>query len=249
MNCDFPKHSPTPGGVINIPIKDNAITSPINDEIYLCKESENLYKIIFPISLEFSQEKLKLNITKSLYKEVSINKKESKLSRVQITKNEFIKVSNTNNIRAYEEMLLTNKILRTSSDSIHLRNLKMIKPVSGIISSEFGARRVVNDQPRKPHSGVDIAAEIGSQIVAPLEGKILLIEDFFYRGKVIFIDHGKDLISTYSHLSKVNVKLNDLVSQGMVIGEVGKTGRVTGAHLHWQILLNGTAINPALFLD
>ena len=79
--------------------------------------------------------------------------------------------------------------------------------------------------------------------MAPEKGKVILIGDFFYSGKYLILDHGHGLLSSYSHLSKINVSVNQFIEQGEKLGEIGATGRVTGPHLHWSVYLNNTRIN------
>ena len=126
-------------------------------------------------------------------------------------------------------------------------SLSMVKPVDVTISDDYGKRRFFNNKPRRPHSGVDMAAPVGTPIVAPLGGKIAEIGEFFFNGNVIFIDHGLGLVSMYCHMSRFDVKKGELVKKGQKIGEVGMTGRVTGPHLHWGVSLNGAMVDPRLF--
>ena len=125
----------------------------------------------------------------------------------------------------------------------------MIEPAKGQISSEFGVRRFINNQPRNRHIGMDIAAPEGSEVSAPLSGEIIIASNFFYKGNVIYINHGGGLVSSYSHLSQIKIKNGDEVKKGDVIGLIGQTGRVTGPHLHWEVYLMGVAINPEIFLN
>lgn len=121
-------------------------------------------------------------------------------------------------------------------------------PLDGPISSPFGLRRFYNDQPRRPHGGIDIAAPEGTPIVAPADGLVIETGDYFFNGNCVFIEHGLGLQTFYAHMSRIDVKEGDRVSQGQVIGAVGATGRVTGPHLHWSVGLNGTWVNPLLVL-
>ncbi|MDH3355350.1 MAG: M23 family metallopeptidase, partial [Chromatiales bacterium] len=122
-------------------------------------------------------------------------------------------------------------------------------PVSGRLSGNFGRRRFFNNQPRKPHSGMDIAAPMGTSVVSPAAGKVVDTGNFFFNGNTIFVDHGQGVVTMYCHLNTLTVKKGDIVAQGEKIATVGMTGRVTGPHLHWSVNLNGVRIDPALFMS
>lgn len=123
------------------------------------------------------------------------------------------------------------------------------QPVEGIYSSPFGLRRFLNDQPRSPHSGLDIAADTGTPLAAPAPGIIALTGDFFFSGNVVYIDHGGGLVTMYGHLDSIAVEAGDEVDRGDVIGTVGATGRVTGPHLHWTVSIQGARVDPVLVME
>ncbi len=122
-------------------------------------------------------------------------------------------------------------------------------PLAGIMSSPFGLKRFYNDQARRPHGGIDIAATEGTPIIAPADGVVIDTGDYFFNGNSVFIEHGLGLQTFYAHMSRIDVEEGQRIYQGDVIGAVGATGRVTGPHLHWSVGLNGTWVNPLLVLN
>jgi murein DD-endopeptidase MepM/ murein hydrolase activator NlpD len=109
-------------------------------------------------------------------------------------------------------------------------------PARGPISSVYGSQRILNGEPRQPHFGVDIVAPEGTPVRAPAGGDIRLAEPaLYYSGGTVILDHGHGLSSSFLHMSRVDVVVGQQVAQGDVIGAIGATGRVTGAHLDWRI--------------
>jgi murein DD-endopeptidase MepM/ murein hydrolase activator NlpD len=127
-------------------------------------------------------------------------------------------------------------------------NLYLDRPVNGRLSSAFGLRRFFNGQERNPHSGLDFAVPTGTPIKAPSAGQVILVGDYFFNGKTVFLDHGQGLISMFCHLSAIDVKVGDEVPRGGHVGKVGATGRATGPHLHWNVSLNNARVDPAIFI-
>jgi murein DD-endopeptidase MepM/ murein hydrolase activator NlpD len=123
------------------------------------------------------------------------------------------------------------------------------RPVGGTEpGTGFGARRIINGKPRMPHSGIDYAAPTGTPVVAVNSGRVALVADFFFPGRLIAIDHGLGLYTLYFHLDSVAVGQGDVVERGQTIGTVGATGRATGPHLHFGAHVAGARIDPATLL-
>lgn len=121
-------------------------------------------------------------------------------------------------------------------------------PAKGRLSGRFGVRRFFNGEARSPHAGFDIAAPHGSAVTSTARGVVLNVGDYFFNGKTVFVDHGNGLISMYCHLDRIDVAVGDTVNKSQRLGLVGMTGRATGPHLHWSVILNSAMVDPALFV-
>jgi murein DD-endopeptidase MepM/ murein hydrolase activator NlpD len=124
-----------------------------------------------------------------------------------------------------------------------------IWPVKGPITGVFGSQRILNGEPRQPHYGIDVAAPIGTPVIAPAAGVVTYASDMYFSGGTLVLDHGHRLSSSFLHLDKILVKVGDRIEQGEKIALVGATGRVTGAHLDWRMNWHGQRIDPGLLMD
>ncbi len=127
-------------------------------------------------------------------------------------------------------------------------HVPILRPVAGEVTSDFGLRRFFNGEPKKPHSGVDLAAARGTTVRACADGEIVLTGGHFFAGNSVYIDHGQGVVSMYFHLSEIVVLAGQGVRRGDVIGRAGSTGRVTGPHLHWGLSILGQLVDPLLLL-
>ena len=123
-----------------------------------------------------------------------------------------------------------------------------LRPVDTVVVSKFGRRSIVNGQERSPHSGVDLRGKVGDPVMAPARGRVALVLDSYFGGLMVVLDHGQGLISSYLHLSKSLVEKGDMVEKGAVFCMVGNSGRVTGPHLHFSMIINKVKVEPLGFL-
>jgi hypothetical protein len=122
-------------------------------------------------------------------------------------------------------------------------------PVPGEMHGPFGTRRVFNGELQSQHNGADYRAQTGDPIRAAAAGVVRLAKDLFYSGNAVIVDHGAGVFTSYSHLSRIDVKPGQTVARGAVIGLAGATGRVTGPHLHWTVRIGAANVDPVRFLE
>ncbi len=122
-------------------------------------------------------------------------------------------------------------------------------PVAGgRATGGFGLRRLLNGQPRAPHAGFDWAAPRGTPVLAANAGRVALVGEYFFAGRLVVLDHGLGLFTLYFHLDERGVAPGERVRAGQPIGAVGATGRATGPHLHFGVWLAGARIDPMALL-
>lgn len=246
----LPQDSRVPGGIAVIPLSMTSNNSQVkfNDKpVWQIVGKEQSWAIL---AIPLKQKPGKVNylvgdqvhsfeVKNKAYKEqhLTVKRKHSnppadQIKRIQkesrLSREAFERFSDINKNMPYQNLLL---------------------PTTGPISSPFGLKRFFNEQARRPHSGIDIAAPRGTDIIAPMDGEIVLTGNFFFNGNSIFIDHGQGLVTMYCHMDKLESQQGQSVKAGDVIGKVGSTGRATGPHLHWTVSLNNTRIEPLLFID
>jgi len=139
--------------------------------------------------------------------------------------------------------------VRTRDDARSDFRMRFAWPVRARISGVYGSQRVLNGTPKDPHLGLDLAAPEGTPVHAPAAGVVTLAQkDYYLTGGTVILDHGHGVSSAFIHLSAVSVRPGQIVSQGDVLGAVGKTGRATGPHLHWGLNWFETRLDPELLL-
>ena len=253
----IPKHAPRPGGVAVIPIgAARASEGPVpvamfGDKRALVLTYDDEWFAIVGIPLDYKAGAARLSVslfgqTVSEYPFEVIPHAYSE-QRLTVENQSYVDPDPLQLERIAAEREQIDTALGAWRES-RLVDVELLVPVTGRQSPSFGFRRFFNDQPRAPHKGMDIAAPRGSTIVAATDGVISVEGDFFFNGNTVIIDHGQGLLTMYCHLDAIDVRQGDSVARGAAIGKVGATGRVTGAHLHFGVYLNGTAVDPSLLL-
>ena len=248
---ELPDESNVPGGVVIIPInsKDRPKAFFYDKRVLIIGENQNWKAIVgIPLKTELGEHKLK--VVGNDFEASYIFEVVGKAYEAQ-----YLTIKNKRQVNPNKEDMLriTRERKLISKAKINWREidnvpLRFIKPAKGPFSSSFGLRRFFNNQPRNPHSGLDIAAETGTPIVAPAAGIVTNAGDYFFNGKTVFLDHGQGVITMYCHMENISVEEGDIVDVNDLLGTIGSTGRVTGAHLHWSVILNNTTVEPLLFL-
>jgi murein DD-endopeptidase MepM/ murein hydrolase activator NlpD len=175
-------------------------------------------------------------------RELKVRDKEYPVQRLTVKKR-YVDVAKADLDRHEKERARVKQALALRT-GMRFWDLPLHRPVPGGVSSVFGLRRFFNDQPRKPHSGIDLRGAQGSPIQACAEGVVVLAENHFFAGNSVYIDHGEGVVSMYFHMSRLDVRAGERVKKGQVIGAVGSTGRVTGPHLHFGLSLQGVFVDP-----
>jgi len=260
-NMWLPPHSPVPGGVAvlslasseSVPKRPRA-TFQQRDVMVLEHNNQWVALVGLPLKIEPGAHTLKIHLANPsaqlpsvFHLSFDVLDKHYKTQRLTIKNKRKVNPNPQDQARIEKDYLKITRAKRYWSET-PTDTLQLQWPVTGRISSVYGLRRIFNDQPRNPHSGLDIAAPRGTPILAPNRGTVIDTGNYFFNGQTVFVDHGLGMITMYCHLSKISTQVGAGVETGDLLGEVGSTGRVTGPHLHFGVLLNGELVDPNLFL-
>lgn len=253
----LPKHDSVPGGIAVIPVPTSTAKVHFKDQQVMLVSFEDKKYAVIGISLKTQPGNYPLKLD-YLAAENEKRKTPNKLNfKVDNKAYEVQKltIKNKRKVNPYKEDM--DRIIRernemnaafNSFDTRDQPAVSFVLPTEGPISSPFGLKRILNNQARNPHSGLDIAAPTGAAIRAPAAGVVTAVGNYFFNGNTVLLDHGQGLISMYCHMSETKVSIGDEIFRGDLIGKVGQTGRVTGPHLHWGVSLNNARVDPNLFL-
>ncbi|MGW8228856.1 MAG: peptidoglycan DD-metalloendopeptidase family protein [Gammaproteobacteria bacterium] len=250
----FPKADPVPGGIAVVPLEPITQSAPsvyYGKRRVLIRQNTQYWEAVvgIPLSAEVGVHQLRVETAngKTYSRDFSVAAKDYATQHITLKNKRMVNPYAKDLERIRNEKKIILKALATWSDNPDVQT-RFILPVDGELGSPFGLRRFFNGQPRRPHSGVDIAAPEGTLIRSPADGIVVNTGNYFFNGNSVFVDHGQGLVTMFCHLSDIDVKTGTVVKQGDVLGKVGMTGRVTGPHLHWSVSLNNTRVEPMLFM-
>jgi len=254
-HASLPQSSNVPGGVAIIPLGSVSTSADMpqtwfgDRPVLVTSDHELWYAVVgLPLDTTPGSHELRVKIggvTKAL--DFVVNTKDYPEQHITLEDKSKVQLSAEDEARADRELAVIQELKRhwrAAQDT----DLAFILPVQGELSSLFGLRRFFNEEPRAPHAGIDMAVSRGTPVRASAQGTVLAVDDYFFNGRTIFVDHGNGLITMYCHLDRIDVKTGETVNKGQRIGLSGKTGRATGPHLHWSVVLNGAMVDPELFV-
>ena len=204
---------------------------------YYAKPKEETVKITYTQNGVTKTKSLLVNVKDGNYKK----------ERIQVTKSKVNPKGKKVNERISKEYHEAMNLYASSTKENYLSS-EFILPMESFITSDFGKARVYNDTLKGYHSGTDFRAKVGTPIIASNDGVIALVKDRFYSGGTVIIDHGHGIYTCYYHMSDFSVKKNQKIKKGDVIGLSGKSGRVTGPHLHFSVRVGGVQVDPLQFV-
>lgn len=250
----LPRSAPVPGGIAIVPLSATDTPAPhvyLGGERVMVIGRDGRWHAVVGLPLTATDGPQQLTVTdhagRQRTHDVIVQPKEYDTQRIRLKDKRLVDPSATDLQRIEREQL----ILRTAF--AHWRDtetpdLRFDLPARGRVSGNFGLKRFFNDEPRQPHSGIDIAAPLGTPVTAPADGVVIETGDYFFNGRTVFLDHGQGLVSMYNHLHRIRVKPGLVVKRGQRIGDIGTSGRATGPHLHWAVSLNSARVDPLLFV-
>lgn len=250
--ASFPKENRVPGGIALVPISTGPEEPMVRfgeHRAATIRDGDKWIAVVgIPLTTSAGTQKLDVSLKgKNSRVDFKVNAKSYPTEHVKLDNQRQVDPLPEDLVRIEAEQQRTNKALTTFS-VVESPTFALSPPIPGKRRDTFGSRRIFNNQPRNPHSGMDIAGSTGTPIKSPAPGVVLDVGDFFFNGNTLFIDHGFGLVTMYCHLSRIDVKIGDRIDRGAMIGAVGATGRVTGPHLHFGVALNRAMVDPALLL-
>lgn len=239
-----------PGGIAVIDVGEANEVRPVaqfSDRPVLTLQRDGRWHAVVGIPLSHTADSLNIVVNQQSLL-VPVSKHAYREQRLTVQNKDYVSPSSEQLERIARERKIIDAAINHFRP-IDVDSLQLTPPVDGRQSSSFGLRRFFNDQPRAPHSGMDIAAATGTEVTAPKDAVVAATGNFFFNGKTVLLDHGQGFVTMYCHLSDIAVEKGQAIAKGQALGAVGASGRVTGPHLHFGTYLNGTAVDPAILID
>ena len=250
----FPREAPVPVGVAVVPL-DDAVGAPgawfREHRVAVVRSRGRWVALVgLPLSLDPGLHDLRIAFPggEEKIERFKVRPKRYPVQRLTVQDKRKVEPLPEDQLRIEREQRRIDEIKAHWRDEPDI-DLDFRLPAAGRLSGSFGLRRIINGLARNPHAGIDVAALAGTPVQAAASGIVLDTGDYFFNGNSVYIDHGQGLVTLYCHLSQTGVRPGERVARGQRIGLSGMTGRATGPHLHWSVLMNGAAVDPRLFLD
>ena len=250
----LPQEARVPGGVAIVPIPASGDSAPVvtyaDHRVMVLPRGSGWVAVVgLPLATPAGRTKIRIDAAGGATSRIpfTVQAKRYLQQRLKVPPSQ-VNLSAEDLARVGQEQQRLKQAVATFSAAAPA-TLRLEAPVGGPRSSSFGLRRFFNNQSRSPHSGMDIAAAAGVPVHAAGAGTVIDTGGYFFNGNTVLIDHGEGLITMYCHLSRIDVEPGTSVTPVTVIGAVGATGRVTGPHLHFGVVLNRAFVDPALFLQ
>lgn len=250
----LPRESRVPGGVALLRVADATEPRPAVSRdgvpVWVSRQATQWVAAVgLPLSLQPGEQQVEVRSTNGAARTITFTVKPKRYPVQHVTLRDQAMVEPPADVMARIERESAHlKALRSQWRETAATDAAFVQPARGRLSGRFGGSRVLNGKPRAPHAGLDVAVMTGTAVLAPADGVILDIGDYYFCGKTMFIDHGNGLLSLFCHLSEWDARVGDSVRKGQAVARSGATGRASGPHLHWSVYLNGTSVEPELFL-
>lgn len=248
----LPPHTPVPGGIAVVQLDSDRLPAPTaqwGEQPLAVVRDKGRWHALLGIPLDTLPGELEIRVfsgSTAATHNIAIRPRNYPEQRLTIKDQRKVEPDPDDLARIAREKAHT-EILKASFSSTS-PDTDLHPPADGRLSSRFGLRRIFNGLPRNPHNGLDFAAPTGAPVRAPAAATVVDTGNYFFNGNTVFLDHGQGLITAYMHLSRIDVRKGQRVARGDLLGAVGATGRSTGPHLHWTVILNATAVDPEILL-
>ncbi len=250
----LPRESRVPGGVALIAVGDAAQAKPVvtrdGTPVWVSRQGRQWIAAVgLPLSTAPGEQQIEVRAPDGSARSIAFTVKPKRYPVQRVTLRDQAMVEPPADIMARIERESAHlKSVRSQWRDSAVTDAAFVQPARGRLSGRFGGSRVLNGKPRAPHAGLDVAVMTGTPVLAPGDGVVLDVGDYYFCGKTMFIDHGNGLLSLFCHLSEWDARVGDSVRRGQAVARSGATGRASGPHLHWSVYLNGTSVEPELFL-